>query len=128
MSAHTQSGQTLVALLAFMAIAISVTSAATMVTIASIQATSKYTQGQEALSMAETAAENAIIRLIRDPSYSGSETITLPNGTARIVSITGSSPKTIVAEGISGNFRRRVQVVVTQANNITTVTSWSEAP
>lgn len=123
-----QSGQTLVALLAFMSLAITITSAATMVTMVNIQTTSKYTMGQEALSLAETAADNAVLRLIRNPSYAAGETLTLPNGTATIVSITGSGTKTIVAEGKSGNFRRRVQVVVTQSNNVTTVTSWSEVP
>lgn len=125
---NRQSGQTLVALLAFMSLAITITSAATAITMVNIQATSKYSVGQEALNLAETAADNAILRLIRDQSYAAGEVITLPNGTGTIISITGSSPKTIVAEGKSGNFRRRIQVVLTQSNNITTITSWSEVP
>lgn len=125
--AGKESGQMLVALLAFMAMSITITSAATAITLVNTQTTSKFSQGQEALSLAETGAENALMRLLRDPTYTGPETLTLLNGTATI-SVSGSSPKTITSEGKSGEFRRRVQVTATQVNNVLTVNSWSEVP
>lgn len=122
-----QSGQTLVMLLAFMAMAITITSAAAIVTVSSIQSSSVYSIGQNALSIAETGADNAIMRLTRDATYNG-ETLTLPDGVA-IISLSGSAPnKTITSEGVVGDFRRKVQVVVDTSNNKVSITSWSELP
>lgn len=121
-----QSGQALVALLAFMATAVTLTTAATMVTVANVQSTSRYGLGQEALELAETGADNALLRLQRDPAYAG-ETLTLANGTATIT-VSGSSPKTITVVGKSGNFRRTVQVVAAVSGTVLTVTSWDEVP
>ncbi|HSE29248.1 MAG TPA: hypothetical protein VLA77_01530 [Candidatus Saccharimonadales bacterium] len=127
MTQNRESGQTLIVLLAFMTMAITLTSAAVVVTVASIRATSVYSAGQNALSLAESGADNAIMRLIRDASYSG-ETLTLPEGVA-IISVTGSAPtKTIISEGVVGDYRRKIQVVVNQSNNAVSVTSWSEVP
>lgn len=124
---NRESGQTLVMLMAFMAMAVTLTSAAVVVTVASIQATSVYSVGQNALNLAETGADNAVLRLTRDNSYSG-ETLTLPGGVA-IISITGSAPtKTITSEGVAGQYRRKVQVTVNQSNNTVSVTGWSEVP
>jgi hypothetical protein len=119
-----QSGQTLVMLLAFMAMAIIMTTAATAVTLVNSQTSSKYSLGQEALRYAESGADNALQRLLRDPSYLG-ETLSVGTGTATIT-VSGSGTKTIVSEGVNGSFRRRVQVTATWASNVLTVTSWSE--
>lgn len=121
-----QSGQTLVALLAFMAMAITLTGAATAVTLTNALTGSKYSLGQEALRFAETGADNALLRLLRDPNYTG-ETLSVGAGTATIT-ISGSGTKTIVSEGVNGSFRRKVQVTATLASNVLTVTAWSEVP
>src|SRR5687768_14464187 len=117
MSKHTQqSGQVLVALLAFMATAITLTTMATIVTLTNTLATSKYTWGQDALSVAEAGIENAMIRLARDPTYAG-ETLTVSTATATI-SVSGTSPKIITSVGKSGDFRRTIQVTATYVNTI----------
>jgi hypothetical protein len=109
-----------------MAMAIILTTAATAVTLVNSQTSSKYSLGQEALRYAETGADNALQRLLRDPNYTG-ETLSVGTGTATIT-VSGSGTKTIVSEGVSGSFRRRVQVTATQASNTLTVTSWTETP
>lgn len=122
-----QSGQTLVALLSFMTVAITITTAATLITVESIKTTTIYSIGNTALSLAETGAENALLRLARDPAYSG-ESLNIAGGTA-IISISPSLPsKTITSEAVVGDTRRKVQVQVTLANNQVTITSWKEVP
>jgi hypothetical protein len=121
-----QSGQTLVAMIAFIAMLTTITTSATMITVANILTTSKYTMGQDALSVAESGADNALYRLVRDPTYTG-ETLTIGSGTATIT-VSGTSPKTITSIGASGNFRRTIVVTATQTSNILTVTSWVETP
>ncbi len=123
---HNQSGQMLVALLSFMAMGITLTTAATAITIANTQTSSKYALGQDALSVAESGADNAILRLTRDPTYTG-ETLTVGTGTATIT-VSGVSPKTITSVGLSGRFRRTIIVTATQTSNVLTVTSWIETP
>ena len=123
---HKETGQMLIALLSFMAVALTLTTAATAITIANITSASKYSLGQDALNVAESGADNALLRLERDPTYTG-ETLTVGTGTATIT-VSGTSPKTITSVGLSGSFRRTVVVTATQTNNVLAVTSWVETP
>lgn len=123
---HKEAGQTLVALLAFMATALIITTGAVAVTIANLQSASEYSQGEAALQVAESGADNALERLVRDPSYTG-ETLTVGTGTATIT-VSGSPSYTITSVGKVGNFRRTIQVSAARSNEIVSVTSWSEVP
>lgn len=116
----------LVALLSFMAVAITLTTAVTVVTLANSLTVSKYSLGQDALNIAEAGADNALLRLTRDPTYTG-ETLTVGTGTATIT-VSGTSPKTITSVGQSGTFRRTIVVTATQTSNVLAVTSWVETP
>jgi hypothetical protein len=117
-----KSGQTLVTLLVFMVIAIAITSSAVVLTISNSLQASKVEQGTIALQIAESGAENALLRLLRNPGYTG-ETLTVGIGTA-IITVTGT-PVKIVSEGINGRFRRKIEVGVNTSTTLT-VTSWKE--
>ena len=117
-------GQALVTLLVFSALALIITTAATTVLIINSQGTSRFSLGEEALSYAETGADNAILRLLRDPGYTG-ETMTLGDGTA-IITVSGALNKRVVSEGIVNDFRRKIEVTGSFNNNILVVTSWRE--
>ncbi|HTH72053.1 MAG TPA: hypothetical protein VL737_01675 [Candidatus Pristimantibacillus sp.] len=121
-----ESGQTVIALLIFMMLVISITAVAATVTVINVRNNNAVAGGEQAMNNAETGAENALVRLQRDPSYSG-ETITLPNGAATI-SVSGTTTKTVVSEGTYGNFRRTVTVTATLTTNVLAETSWSETP
>lgn len=116
-------GQTLVLLLIFMAMAITITTAAVVVIIANSQMGSKWEQGETALAVAESGAENALLRLLRDPSYAG-ETLTVGPGSATIV-VSGANP-TVNVTGRVGDFTRQVRVTTTFAGGILTVNTWNE--
>ncbi len=64
-------GQALVILLVFMAIAVTVTTAAVVMMVVGSTAASKYERSQAAYATAESGAENALLRLLRDPNYTG---------------------------------------------------------
>jgi len=121
---NNYSGQTLVLLLVFVVIAMLITTAVLTMTTINSGATDKVYQGTTALDIAESGAETAMIKIIRDPSYSG-ETVAIGNGEA-VITVTGSNPKIITSKGDLNNFSRRVEVTVDFANNIATVTSWKE--
>lgn len=120
------SGQTVVALLIFMMLAITLTLAATIVVIVNTQSDTSYQQGEQALGNAQTGVENALLRLERDSTYTG-ETMSLPSGTATIT-ISGTSPITIVSVGHDGRLARTVTVTATTSSGVITLTSWSETP
>lgn len=126
-SRSRSAGQALVALLVFMAVALTLTAAATSVVLIGLRSTTAYSLGEEALSYAEAGVDNAMLRLIRDPAYTG-ETLTVSTGTATITVSGAGSSKTIVSEGVSGNAKRRIQADATLQNNTLSITSWSETP
>ena len=119
-------GQTLIALLIFMMLAIVVTLTAATITIINLQANNAYSNGEIALSNAQTGAENALQQLERNPTYGG-ETMALPSGNATIT-VSGIGTKTIVSVGKNANFSRTVTATVTYAADIITLTDWVESP
>ena len=107
-----------------MVVAVIITSAAVSLLVVTSQSSEKLSQGSNALDIAESGAETAMIKLLRDPSYAG-ETLPISDGQA-VITVTGTNPKTVIAEGIRGNFRRKIQVEVDYTNNVLTVVSWTE--
>src|SRR5258708_3932842 len=120
------SGQTIIALLIFMMLAIALTLSATAVVIINIQGDTSFRNGETALQDAQTGAENALLQLERNNSYSG-ETMTLAQGTATIT-VSGTTTKTIISKGTSGNFVRTITVTPTITNTVLALPSWSETP
>lgn len=121
---QSSSGQALTMLLVFVAAGVIITVAAVTMAIVNYVSAGKATQGEYAYFLAEAGAENALIRLLRDPTYSG-ETLSIDGGTAS-VSVSGVLPnKAIISEGISGTLRRKVRVDVI-INNTLSIQSWRE--
>lgn len=119
-----QKGQTLIILLLYMEIAIIITTAAIASVVTNALGTDKVYQGTATVDVAESGAETAILKLIRDPSYTG-ETLTVNGGTASI-SVTGTNPKVVISKGTFGNFTRSIVATVEMSNNTLTVLSWKE--
>lgn len=119
-----QDGQSLVILLSYMVIAIIISTASVALVINNSRGTDKVYQGTNSLDIAESGAETAMIKLLREPNYSG-ETLTVGNGQA-VITVTGNNPKTILSKGTLNNFTRTIQVIVDTSNNTLTATSWKE--
>jgi len=121
-----EKGNALITLIFFALITIIVTSSAVVMMITNSGAVTTVQQGNDAYSVAESGIENALLRLLRNPSYTG-EVLPIGNGTATI-SVTGTTTKTIISRGRIGEFERSIQVTATYANNVLTVTAWDETP
>ncbi len=76
---------------------------------------------------AESGVENALLRLIRNPSYTG-ETLTLDGGRTATVTVASSSSEVITSAGSAGSVTRRVQATIQYNQGILTVVSWKEIP
>lgn len=119
-----EKGQALVTLLFFVLISLTITSAAIIIIITNSLSASKLEEGNLAYYAAESGVENALLRLLRDPNYSG-ETLAVGNATA-VITITGVNPKTVVSVGQNGNFKRKVSAEMTYINGYYTFSNWKE--
>lgn len=121
-------GQALITLLFFAIVGITVTSAAVVMILVNSVSGEKQQQGEIAYDIAQSGAENGLLRLIRDPTYTG-ETLPIGSGTA-VITVTGSgtsgSPYIILSKGTTGTFMREEQITATYQNNLLTVTSRQE--
>ena len=119
-----QKGSALVTILIFVAMGITVTSAAVAVVIINTQGLTRMINGEKVYLIAEAGAENAMVQLLRDPAYSG-ETLTI-DGENVTISVSGDTTKTVTAQGTLGDFIRKIQVTADVDNNTISVTDWSE--
>lgn len=119
-----EKGQALITLLFFVLISLTITTGAIIIIIANSISVSKSQEGTLAYYVAESGVENALLRLLRDPNYTG-ETLTIGTGTA-VITVTGANPKTVVVVGQNGNFKRTVQAQMTYSNGYYTFSSWKE--
>ncbi|MEK7186032.1 MAG: hypothetical protein AAB675_01555 [Patescibacteria group bacterium] len=114
-------GQALVTLLFFVIIGITIISAEAIVLYTNILSASTAEQGMDAYYLAESGIEEGLIRLIRDPSYSGGS-LTVGSGTVDIQVASGI----ITATGTFHNAIRKIQVTTANINGAIAVDSWEE--
>jgi hypothetical protein len=122
-------GQALITLLFFMIIGLMVTSAAVVLMYVNAISGSRQQDGEIAYQAALSGAENAKIRVLRNPSYTGESNLQIGSGSATIaVSGTGTSvdPYVITSTGTRGNFVRKVQIQASYVNNFFSVLSEKE--
>lgn len=126
MSKYNNSGQALIALVIFMVVATIIISGAVTVIVVNSKTTGKFYQGVVSYDIAEAGIENALIRLLRDPNYTG-ETLTIGSDTTTIqVTGGGAVPYIITSSSNASNFKRVIQVVAEYNNNTLTIDSWKE--
>ncbi len=122
-------GQTLITLLIFIVVAVTITTSATIMILNSSLSASKVEVGTTALSIAESGIDDSMIRLLRDPTYTtAGTTLNVGQGTATIV-VTGTTTKTITSTGKMNNSVRKIQVTAGNSNGLLVITPpWQEIP
>lgn len=103
-------GQALITLIYISIIGITIAMGATMLVFINSQSGLKYQQGELAYAIAQSGAENAMLRLIRDPSYSGENNISIGNGTVNITVSNSGNSYIATSSGMIGNFTRKIQI------------------
>lgn len=119
-----ESGMALVTVLIFSVVAIIVITLGIMLMVIQTGSSSKVASSQESMFVAESAMENALIRLLRDPNYTG-ETLTFQNGTATIT-VEGSTQKTVTVTSNVLSSNRTLRVTLTENEGASAVSSWRE--
>lgn len=123
-SQYYKKGQTLVTLLVFSVVALTVATSAVAIMLNIAQGTNRIEGDITATQVAESGVENALLRLLRNPSYTG-ETLPVGDGSA-VITVSGTNPQTVTAVGTLDSHTKTIQAVVTYTNGIMSVTSWKE--
>lgn len=119
-----EKGQALITLIFFVLIAVTLTSGAIIMIAVNSTSLAKLQEGTISHDVAETGLENAILRVLRDPAYTG-ETLTVDSASVVII-VAGTNPKTITAVSTNGNFKRTMQAKMTYTNGYYTFSDWRE--
>lgn len=120
------SGQILTSVLVFMAFGLSVIALSATLTIVNIQNTAKFAQSEQASNYAEAGAEEGILRLIRDPAYSGGN-LSLSADSVIVISVSGvGATRTVTSTATYNGFTKKVQAEVSLANNKVSLVSWKQ--
>jgi len=112
---NIQKGSALVTLLFVVIMSVTITTGAVTILAINTLTAQKVEQGILVHNLAESAVENALIRIIRDPDYNG-EVMSQASGSVEIT-VVGQETKTITAKAESLGFERTVVVGVDQLNH-----------
>ena len=126
MKKNNSGGFALVILMFLMVLAVTVITAAVSLMILGSASSTLLISGDSTKSIADSCIENAIIRLIRNPAYSG-ESLDINEGNCQIT-VTGLTDKTVSAQANYGNKKKRVEVNLNLNNNIISLISWKDVP
>lgn len=121
-----EQGQALVVVLVLAVISIIVISASTAITIITAQDAQTVLLAEDLYVAVESGIEEAVISLLREPSYTGG-TVTQNDIDVNVV-VTGTNPYVIEASAESAGIRRSIQAEGTIVNTVFTLTRWEEIP
>jgi hypothetical protein len=121
-----QSGQALITILFIAVIGITIITAAAIFMFENLRASSITEQGTYAYYVAESGIEEGILRLLRNPNYTGTPVgQPLPVGGGSVIISTTSDGK-ITAIGTYNSTVRKIQIQTVYNNGMLTIQSWKE--
>ena len=121
------SGQALLTVIFIAVIGVLITTGALYALLNNINTATLKEVGTMTHSAAESGIENALIRLIRNPSYTG-ETMIFDDNRTVVVTVTGTSSQTITATATMGFVTQRVSVVIHYNEGVLMIDSWKSIP
>ena len=121
---HYQHGYILTALLVFIVVILVISTTSIMVSISSLRGQSHIDAGVATLNAAESGAENAILRLLRDPGYTGENLVV--DGVDIELSVLHGTPTIVTSTADSGAYEKTIEVRLVRTNGILQLQSWKE--
>lgn len=120
-----QKGQALISLLFFVVMATAIISAATAIIITNLLSTTITAQSQMAYYYAESGVEDALLRILRNPTYTATTPYQalLPGEGSAMITVVGGK---ITSVGISSQTARKIVVQTLYTNGKLTISSWEE--
>ncbi|HYM65620.1 MAG TPA: hypothetical protein VES68_04050 [Candidatus Sulfotelmatobacter sp.] len=123
----SNSGQALISLLFIAIIGITVISSAVILVYGNSQSASLNEQGSYAYYVAESGIEEGLLRLLRNPNYTGT-TVGQPLsvGLGSVIISVSTQSGLITSVGTYGSTIRKIQAQTVYNNGIRTILSWKE--
>jgi hypothetical protein len=121
---RNRKGFAIVTLVIFTSVVLIITAGAIASLIANTQMTSEFALGEEVYQLSRAGYDNALLQILRNPSYSG-ESLTLGNGNVTIL-VTGTNPKTVLSTATKNGIVRKFTGTAQFVNNQLTVTGAGE--
>ena len=124
------SGQALIILLVAAAVTLSVLTAATLASIGQAKSSGRNELGRKVYYAAETGAEYALMKLMRDPaSCAGTDNLTIGSASVTISYSLVSGTCTVAAKAAQGNIVKTISVQSSyNPSFIFNYSGWSEIP
>lgn len=110
LSTQNCSGQTLISLILIAVIGITVAMGATSLVFVNSRSGLGVQQGSMAYAIAQSGADNAMLRLLRDPSYQGESNFVIDGGYADIQVSSNSGSFIATSSGKIGNYIRKIEI------------------
>lgn len=102
-----------------------ITTAAVAISVSSLRDTTMLARGQEVYALAESGIDNAVLRILRNPSYTGETNLSIGDGNVTIT-VTGNNPYTIESTALLSGTTRRIRATLGSVAGVLTLTSWEE--
>ncbi len=118
-------GQALISLLFIVLIGFTIILAAAILIYNNIQASSIVEQSTKAYYIAESGIEEGLLRLLRNPQYTGTaagQPLSVDSGSV-VITVSGGL---ITATGTYNNTVRKIQAQTVYNNGVLTISSWKE--
>lgn len=122
---QTKSGEVAIMLVLIVMLLTTLTTAAVAIAISTTRDTTTLSLGENALTIAESGAESAMLSLLRDRSYTGEASLPIGDGSATII-VTGTGPYLVTSTGVIGNLSRTVRATIIVTSSQLLITNWQE--
>jgi len=119
-------GQILTSVIVFVAFGLSVIALSAILTIINLQNSMKNIESLNCLSFAESGVEEALLNLLRDPSYTGG-TFSVDSAEVIVTVSTNAGVSTINSKAIYNGFTRSIVATASIENMELSLLSWSES-
>jgi hypothetical protein len=120
-----QKGNILITVLIFTVIGMTITGGIISIALNENTQIVQTNNAQKALSIAQSGGEKALIKLLRDPSYTGGS-YNISNGTVTITINNTNNNIEITSMGTFNNNSRTIRITSILSENNNTITGWEE--
>lgn len=122
-----QSGQALVTMLLFVIISVTISTAAMIIILINAKNTSKVEEADMCKAAAESGIEDALLRILRNSSYTvGTYTLTLNGGNINVNVTNSGSSYTITSSGTCNNTVQTIKATASISNNAIANITWQQ--
>lgn len=117
-------GNILVVVLVLMVVGMTIVTMSFALLITTTQSLGGVMESDRMRGAVEGGVENAILNILRNPSYAGGTLVV--DGLTVTTTVTSGTQTTILATATNGTYRQRYRVVLERVSGVLTIVSWQQ--